>query len=57
MRHVQVISKRPLLAQSAGVCADTGTDFQSRLCFVIEFFTSFLLPVIQLKSGGTDTTT
>ncbi len=50
MRHVRCISMQPAKAQT-GICEAVDTDFQARLCFAMEFFTSFLLPIVTLKTG------
>ena len=50
MRHVRTISLRPVQAQT-GICEGIESDFQARLCFLLQFLTGFLLPFMQLKSG------
>jgi len=52
MRHLRSISTIPRKAQETGVCEGIESDFQARLCFMIQFLTSFILPWLELKDGG-----
>jgi hypothetical protein len=48
MKHCRQISKNPGLAQ-VGICTDIVGNSQAVLCFMLEFLTGFLLPVIEIK--------
>jgi hypothetical protein len=57
MRHVRTISRTP---ERADFCGTIGSDTQARLCFILQFFVQFLLPVmlpgVSAKSPTTTTT-
>lgn len=49
MTHIKRIS-RPAIA--ASMCDNISSDFQARLCFVLEFLTGFIFPIIESTFQG-----
>ncbi len=49
MAHMKSIT-RPVMA--ASMCDDIRSDFQARLCFVLEFLTGFIFPIIEASLQG-----
>lgn len=47
MKHVRMLGRTPLQAQTEGLCTNIVSDLQARYCFVLSFFSSVFVPIIQ----------